>query len=241
MSAHSLSFFSAWRLPGVSNVAPELVEDPVADLLGRRVGALDHAPQVERAVLLLVAERDHRLARRAASPCAASPARRRSRRTSSATPGRRPAFAASPCWRTRRSTGRSGRRRRACPRRTSCRRGDHLNCCSVSRREGLLPAVGLRVLVERQDQARPSRARRRPGSPGCRRTTSGGLLLASGELDLLDPAREVAEGDLDRDVRVLLLELLRSAALIASRGPPPVSDDDDAQRDRPEAVEAARS
>src|SRR4029079_16584779 len=37
------------------------VEDPVADLLGGRVGALQHAPDVQCLVLLLVAEHDHRL------------------------------------------------------------------------------------------------------------------------------------------------------------------------------------
>ena len=78
------------------------------------------------------------------------------------------------------------------------------------RRVGLVPAVGLGVLVERQDQPRLHELAvdlvALVAGEDVRRVVARG-----DELGLLDPAREVAEGQLDRDVRVLLLELLRSA------------------------------
>ena len=115
---------------------------------------------------------------------------------------------ASSCSRTRRRTGRSGRRPRACPRRTSRRRRLHVNCCSVSGVKESVPAVRLRVLGRAGGSGPPSRARRRAGSPGSRRTRPAGCRPRRRAWTCLIQLAKSRNEIFDGDVRVLLLELL---------------------------------
>ena len=104
------------------------------------------------------------------------------------------------------------------------------------RRERLLPAVGLGVLVERQDQARLDELAVElvalVAGEDVRR-----VVARRGEPRLLDPAREVAELDVDGDVRVLGLELARELLDRVARATRALGRDD-LERDVAEVLEA---
>ncbi len=105
------------------------------------------------------------------------------------------------------------------------------------RRVGLAPSRRPWRTCRAAGSGRPSRARRRAGSPGCRRTTSGGLLLASESLTcLIQLAKSRKEtltvtfGYFASNASVSsLIAFVRALAGLGGHH---------AQRDRPEVVEA---